>query len=130
MTKTFNTIYLTIMRFLAILILLGFMSVMFCGITTTGNGGIHTMASHSSTGVAHHTVSMYESISTAVFSDSTTTFAMLISVLAFVLVAFFLQIRSSSVLFCRHVRKRHFYSTSTYKLKRWIALFVHSPSLA
>jgi len=117
------------MKLVATLILFGLTSVIFCGLVLADNAGSHTMTSHSSAVVTHH-ISMYEDFSTAVFSDVAATFATFLSLLALVIVVGILQVQELWSPSNRIVPKRKYRTDSSFKLKRWLTLFEHSPSFA
>jgi len=117
------------MKLVATLILFGLTSVMFCGLVLADNAGSHTMTSHSSAVVTHH-ISMYEDFSTAIFSDFAVAYATFISLLALVIIVAILQVQELWTPSSRIVPKRKYGTDSSFKLKRWITLFEHSPSFA
>ncbi len=115
------------MKLVATLILLGLTSVIFCGLTLANMQGGHSMPMNDSAVVTHH-ISMYENVSTAIFSDVATSFATFLSLLALVIIVTLLQIHELWSPSSRIVPKRKYGTSSSYKLKRWITLFEHSPS--
>lgn len=116
------------MKFVASLIILGFMSVVFCGLTfpNSVHSG-HAMAADAA--ISHH-VDMYENFSTATFSDAAMSFATFLSLTALAIVVVVLQLQNGNLQTDRFVLKRKRDRDPSYKFKRWITLFEHSPSFA
>ncbi len=127
MTNTLGGYRIELMKLVATLILLGLTSVIFCGLTLANMQGDHSMPMNDSAVVTHH-ISMYENVSTAIFSDVATSFATFLSLLALVIVVTLLQVHELWSPSSRIVPKRKYGTSSSYKLKRWITLFEHSPS--
>lgn len=119
------------MKFVASLIILGFMIVVFCGLTFPSVHSGHAMTAHAAAdaAVAHH-VDMYENFSTATFSDAAMSFATFLSLIALAIVVVVLQFQNSTLRTNRFVLKRKRDRDPSYKFKRWITLFEHSPSFA
>lgn len=120
------------MKYIAVLLLIGFVSIMFCGFIVTSHSMSHAQGMEHTDFALHH-LALYQEFYTAPFIAAG--LALVIAIFAFVS-ACGIALRTLSF----DLRPQHAahavsidYQAGIHKppeIVRWLALFVHSPSIA